>query len=94
MQKNNRFFKIIIIKKKKWKKKENRKKKSITPQNCKSPTQRQMFITTVKNVTEEKTKKLKSLIRFHSDNKIDNYNRGGKRGGNPKESTGQVKTQE
>ena len=40
-------------------------------------------------------KKLKSLIRFHSDNKIDNYNRGGKTGGeNPKESTEQVKTQE
>ena len=26
---------------------------------------------------EKKKKKLKSLIRFHSDNKIDNYNRGG-----------------
>ena len=25
-----------------------------------------------------KKKKLKSLIRFHSANKIDNYNRGGK----------------
>ena len=38
---------------------------------------RQRFITTTKNVTEKKTKKLKSLIRFHSANKIDNYNRGG-----------------
>ena len=28
----------------------------------------------------EKKKKLKSLIRFHSVNKIDNYNRGGERG--------------
>ena len=36
------------------------------------------------NVTEGKTKKLKSLIRFHSANKIDNYNRGGKRGKNLK----------
>ena len=38
-------------------------------------------------------KKLKILIRFHSVNKIDNYNRGGgKRKKNPKESTEQVKT--
>ena len=36
----------------------------------------QRFITTIKNVTEEK-KKLKSLIRFHSANKMDNYNGGG-----------------
>ena len=42
-------------------------------------------------------KKLKSLIRFHSANKIDNYNRGGKKGEkkekrkNPKESTEQTK---
>ena len=38
---------------------------------------------------KKKKKKLKSLVRFHSANKIDNYNRGG---GIPKESTGQVKT--
>ena len=50
-----------------------------TPQNCKSPKQRQTFITTVKNVTEKEKKKLKSLIRFHRGNKIDNYNREGKR---------------
>ena len=36
-------------------------------------------------------KKLKSLIRFHSANKIDNYNGGGGEK-NPKESTEQVKT--
>ena len=46
---------------------------------------------------EKKKKKLKSLIRFHSANKIDNYNREGERGKkkekkNPKESTEQVKT--
>ena len=35
------------------------------------------FIRAIKNVTENK-KKLKNLIRFHSANKIDNYNRGGK----------------
>jgi len=51
-------------------------------------------------VTEEKKKKkLKSLIRFHSANKINNYNLGrgeGKGGGkkekNTKESMEQVKT--
>ena len=37
----------------KWKKKEKgEKKKRKTPQNCKSPTQRQRFITTIKSVTE------------------------------------------
>ena len=43
---------------------------------------------------KEKKKKLKSLIRFHNANKIDNYNRGrgkGKKEKNPKESTEQVK---
>ena len=43
--------------------------------------QRQRFIT-IKNVTEkkeEKKKRLKSLIGFHSVNKIDNYNKGGKK---------------
>ena len=30
-------------------------------------------------MTEEKKKKLRSLIRFHSANKIDNYNRGSKK---------------
>ena len=48
--------------------------------------QRQRFITTIKMWLEGKN--LKSLIRFHSANKIDNYNRGVKQagGGNPKES--------
>ena len=39
--------------------------------------QRQRFIATIKSVTEKKT--LKSLIVFHSANKIENYNRGGKK---------------
>ena len=42
-------------------------------------------------------KNLKSLIRFHSTNKIDNYNKGGeekKKEKNPEESTEQVKKQE
>ena len=75
---------------------EERKRK--TPQNCKSPTQRQRFITTKKNVTERKKKMLKSLIRFHGANKINNYNGGwGWRKGknkekNSKESIEQVKT--
>ena len=46
-------------------------------------------------MTEEK-KKLKSLIRFHSANKINNYNRveikEKKKKKYPKESTEQVKT--
>ena len=60
--------------------------------------QKQRFIT-IKNVNRKK-KKLKSLIRFHSADKMDNYKRGGKKGGkkkkkkNPKESTEQVKIQE
>ena len=41
-------------------------------------------------------KKLKSLIRFHSANKIDNYNKGGKdlkkKKEEEEESTEQVKT--
>ena len=36
-------------------------------------------MTTIKNVTEVGNKKFKSLIRFHCANKINNYNRGGKR---------------
>ena len=45
----------------------------------------------------EGEKKLKSLTGFLSANKIDNYNRGGKKGKrekrkNPKASTEQVKT--
>ena len=35
---------------------------------------------TIKNVTEDKKKKLKSLIGFLSATKINNYNRGGKGG--------------
>ena len=36
-------------------------------------------MTTIKNVTEEKKKKEQTLIRFHSANKIDNYNRWGEK---------------
>jgi len=41
-------------------------------------------------------RKLKSLVRFHSANEIDNYNRGGKKGKrkgekNPEKSTEQIK---
>ena len=66
--------------KKKLEEKKKRGEKE-TPQTCKSPTQRKRFIT-IKNVSEKKKKKkLKSLIGFLSANKIDNYNRGGKKGG-------------
>ena len=51
---------------------------------------RQRFITAINNVTEGE-KKLKSLIRFHSANKIDNYNRGREKGKNPKEYKEQAK---
>jgi len=45
----------------------------------------------------EKKKKFRSLIRFHSANKTNNYNRGGnkkkrKKEKNPKESIEQIKT--
>ena len=33
---------------------------------------------------KKKEKKLKSLIRFHSADKMDNYKRGGKKGGKKK----------
>ena len=57
-----------------------------TPQNCRSPMQRQRFMTTIKNVTEQKKKKkLKSLIGFLSANKTKNYNGGGGRGEEKKE---------
>ena len=71
-KKYNRFKKLKV----KIKKRERKKKE--TPQNCKSPMQRQRFIAAIKNVTE-KNKKLKNLIRFHNANKIDNYNGGGER---------------
>jgi len=46
---------------------------------------------------DEKKKKFRSLIRFHSANKTNNYNRGGnkkkrKKEKNPKESIEQIKT--
>ena len=50
-------------------------------EKCRSPIQRQRIITTIKkkNVNEKKKKKLKSLVRFYSANKIDN-NGGGIKG--------------
>ena len=65
MWKNNNRFKKLKIKLKKRK-----EKKEETPQNCKSPVQRQRFMTTIKNVTEgKKEKQLINLIGFHSANK-------------------------
>ena len=40
----------------------------------------------------QKRKELKSLIRFHRANKMNNRGGGGKEKQNPKESTEQVKT--
>jgi len=39
------------------KEKGGKKKKRKTPQNCKSPMERQRFSTTIKNVTEKNKKK-------------------------------------
>ena len=70
------------------------------PQNCKSPTQRQRFITTMKNEIEKgkKKKRLERLVEFYSANKIDNYNRQGKKllgwGRKKSEESTEVKTQE
>ena len=52
-KKYNRFkkLKVKIINKEERKKMEEERK---TPQNCKSPIQRQKFIITIKNVTEGK----------------------------------------
>ena len=55
MQKNKMGLKNSNLNYKKREKKkteEERKKKKNIPQNCKSPMQRQRFITTIKSVTE------------------------------------------
>ena len=57
---------------KREKKNKGRRKKKRKKENA---TELQRFITTVQNVTGGKQKNLKSLVRFHSGNKIDN--RGG-----------------
>ena len=59
---------------------------------------RQRFITTINNVTEKK--QVKSLIRFHSASKVNNYNRRGekkkkkKKEKSPQRIIEQVKTKE
>ena len=55
MQKNNKFEKFKLKKEKKKKKK--------PPQNCKSPTQRQRFIKTIRGMIKQKKKpqKLKQI---------------------------------
>ena len=76
--------------KKEIKQEKKKKEKGETPQNCKRAMNRQRFITAIKSVIK---KKLRSLIRFHNANKMDNYNRAGRKGGqvgNPKETTEQV----
>ena len=90
---NNNVFK-------KLKSKKRGKKHSLELQNANIEAE---VLATIKNVTEKKKKrkeqkrkkKLRSLARFHSANKIDNYNRGGKKEEEkkyPNESTEQVKT--
>ena len=57
-KKNKKLKKLKKIKIKKRKEKQTNKQTNNrkTPQNCKSPTQRQKFTTTIKNVTEKKKK--------------------------------------
>ena len=66
-------------------KKEKTKRKAT--QNGKNSMKRQRFITVIKNVIEGE-KELKSLIIFHSANKIDNYDRGGNKRKRKKKSKG------
>ena len=79
--------KIIIVLKNLKKRKENKK--------CSPELQKPNIETEVQNNNKKcdqekkEKKKLKSLIRFHSANEIDSYNRVGK---NSKESAEQVKT--
>ena len=91
-KKYNRFKKLEIKIIKKTEEERNKDRKREPPQNCKSPMQRQRFITTIKNVTEGK-KKVKSLIGFHSASKMNNYNRAGEKGGgeHSKDFTEQLK---
>ena len=68
-----------------------------TPQNCRSPTLTQRFITAIKNVTEKKKKKAQKLNQIIVSKKltttVDGW-WGVKRKKNPKEYTEQVKTKE
>ena len=68
------------------------KKKENSPEQQKANVEAELYNNKKKSDWEKK-KKLKSVIRFHSASKIDNYNIWGiKRKKNPKESTEQVKT--
>ena len=79
---NNRFKKLKL-------KREREKKENYTELQ-KSNIETEIY-NNIKKCDWGKTK-LKSLIKFHSANKIDSYSRGEKKGENPKESTEQVKT--
>ena len=82
MQKNNNRFKKLKLKK------EKRNKENNSPELQKPNMEAEVYNNN-KQGDWEKKKNLRSLVIFHSANKIDNYNRGGE---NPRESTGQVKT--
>ena len=60
----NKCRKIIIGLEIKIRKREREREKR--PQNCKSPIQRQRFMTTIKNVTEEKGKKKAQKLNWIS----------------------------
>ena len=84
-------------KKRKETNKQKRKNKENSPELQKPNVKAEVYNNKKCDWGEKKEKKkLKSFIRFHRANKIDNYNRAGGKGKrkrkNPKESTEQVKT--
>ena len=90
-RKNNNRFKKLKIKIK------NRKETKQNSTELQKPNVEAEVYNNTKKCDWEKKEKPKSLIRFHSANKIGNYNRGGKRKQkkkekNPKISIEQVKT--
>ena len=75
-RKNNDRFKILKIK---IKKKENRKKKKENSPELQNLNIEAEVFNNNEKCDWERKEKLKILIRFHSANKIVNYNRGGKK---------------
>ena len=66
-----------MFKKLKLKKKEREREKKKVKLHCKSPTQRQRFITTIKKkYVTEGVKVFRTLSRLYHANKINNYNKG------------------
>jgi len=95
VEKNNNRLKKLKIKIKKIEKGEKKKKENAT--ELQKPNIEAEVYNNNNECDWEKEilKKLKSFIRFHSANKINNYNQGGggrKKRKSPKESTEEIKT--